>query len=325
MGIALDPVYVSLDMTSAFAPGKVILCGEHAVVYGQPALAVPVYQVKAEAVITEIPDGKNGQILILAPDIHLSQWMHEMAPENPLRKVIRLTLETIRIREFHAQQIEIRSSIPIASGMGSSAAISVAIIRALSAHFDSFLPPEKQSQIAYEIEKLYHGTPSGIDNTTIAFERPVYFVRGDEPIPFEIGTAFHLIIADSGTASSTSEVVAKVRERWLQDKAHYETLFEQIGFITNSAQRAIKAGQIHVLGSLLNRNQELLYAMGVSTPHLEQLIQAAREGGALGAKLSGAGMGGNIIALVTEETSEAVLDAVRRTGAVGTILTKVGK
>ncbi len=312
-------------MTSASAPGKVILCGEHAVVYGQPALALPVHQVKAEAILSEILDGESGHILIHAPDIQLFQWMHEIAPENPLRKAIQLTLEKIKVQDFTALKLEIQSSIPIASGMGSSAAISIAIIRALSQHFDSPLPPEMQSRIAFEIEKLYHGTPSGIDNTTIAFERPVYFIQGKDPIPFEIGTPLHLIIADSGIASSTSEAVTKVRERWLKDKVHYEALFDQMGFISYSAQRAIKAGQVHVLGSLLNQNQMLLESIGVSTPQLEKLIQISREYGALGAKLSGAGLGGNIIALVNEETSEAVRTAVLEAGAVGAILTKVGE
>jgi mevalonate kinase len=320
----LDPIYVSLDMTSASAPGKVILCGEHAVVYGQPALALPVHQVKANATLTPIEDEKKGRILVHAPDIQLSQWMHELAPDNPIRSVIQQTLDAIKIRDFPAQKLEIRSTIPIASGLGSSAAISIAIIRALGQHFEAPLPPELQSQIAFEIEKLYHGTPSGIDNTTIAFEKPVYFVKGNEPLPFEIGSPFHLIIANSGSTSPTSEAVAKVRERWLKDKVYYEALFDQIGFISHSARRAIKEGQIHVLGSLLNRNQELLEAIGVSSSQLENLIRVARDHGALGAKLSGAGLGGNIIALVNEETSDAILTALTESGATGAILTKVG-
>jgi mevalonate kinase len=311
-------------MTSASAPGKVILCGEHAVVYGQPALALPVHQVKAKATLTPMEDEKKGHILVHAPDIQLSQWMHEIAPDNPLRCVIQRTLEVIQVRDFDALKLEIRSTIPIASGLGSSAAISIAIIRALSQHFDAPLPPEEQSLIAFEIEKLYHGTPSGIDNTTIAFERPVYFIQGEEPVTFEIGAPFHLIIADSGIASSTSKAVAKVREMWKKDKVYYEALFDQMGFISHSAQRAIKAGQIHVLGSLMNRNQELLKAIGVSTPQLENLIQLARDRGALGAKLSGAGLGGNIIALVTGETSDAILSALNKGGAMSAILTRVG-
>jgi len=310
-------------MTSASAPGKIILCGEHAVVYGQPAIAIPVHQVHALATITEIQDEERNKIFIHAPEIQLSKWLHECATDNPIRKVVRLILETIQVRDHIALKLEIRSSIPIASGMGSSAATSIAIIRALSEHFSSPLPANQQSQIAFEIEKMHHGTPSGIDNTTIAYEHPVYFVHGEEPIPFEITSPLSFVIADSGIASPTSEAVSKVRESWLQDKTYYDSLFNQVGTISQAAYRSIKAGQIHVLGSLLNRNQELLQSIGVSTPLLEKLIQAARMAGALGAKLSGAGLGGNVIALVTRETSEAVLKALRKAGAVGTIQTKV--
>lgn len=310
-------------MTSASAPGKVILCGEHAVVFGQPALALPVHQVQAKATVTEISDEKRGKILIHAPDIRFTKWQHEMETDNPLLQVVQLTLETMDLHDQQALKLEIRSSIPIASGMGSSAAISIAIIRALSQHLGSLLPPEQQSQIAFEVEKIHHGTPSGIDNTVVAFEQPIYFVRGEDPIPFEIGASFYLVIADSGIASPTSEVVAKVRERWSKEKAYYEALFDQIGFISHSALRAIKAGQIHVLGSLLNHNQLLLDTLGVSSPELEQLIQAALESGALGAKLSGAGLGGNMIALTTREKSEAVLSGLRQAGVENPILSKV--
>jgi mevalonate kinase len=323
VGIALDSIYVHLDMTSASAPGKVILCGEHAVVYGRPALALPVHQVQAKATITDISDEKRGQILIHAPDIQFTKWLHEIETDNPLLRVVQLTLDTLQLQDQPALKLEVRSSIPIASGMGSSAAISIAIIRALSQHLGALLPPEQQSQIAFEIEKIHHGTPSGIDNTVVAFEQPVYFVHGEEPVPFEIGVSFYLVIADSGIASPTSEVVAKVRDRWLKEKAYYEALFDQIGFVSHSAHRAIKAGQIHVLGSLMNHNQVLLDTLGVNSPELEQLIQAARESGALGAKLSGAGLGGNMIALVTRETSDAVLSALRKAGTVSAILSKV--
>jgi mevalonate kinase len=311
-------------MTSATAPGKIILCGEHAVVYGRPALAIPVLQVNAKAALSKLPNEENNRILIHAPDIQFTHWMEEIDPDHPLRKVIQRTLEMIRVHTFPAQRLEIRSTIPIASGMGSSAAISIAIIRAISRHFNSPLPPEKQSQIAFEIEKRYHGTPSGIDNTTIAFEKPVYFVQGNQPLPFEIGARFYLIIANSGIMSSTSEAVGKVREGWLKDKVFYENLFDQIGIISESARHAIKAGQIDVLGSLLNQNQELLQAIGVSTPQLEKLVQTARKNGASGAKLSGAGLGGNVIALAIKETSEEVLVALQEAGATDTILTRVG-
>jgi mevalonate kinase len=308
-------------MTTAYAPGKVILFGEHAVVYGQPALAIPVREVQASATITEITDTERGRILLSAPDIHFQEWFHLVDPQNPLAKVIQLTLDTLEITNPPAIKIEINSTIPIASGMGSSAAISIVIIRGLGQHLESPLTPERQSQIAFEVEKLHHGTPSGVDNTVIAYEKPVFFKHGDEPKPFEVGAPLLLIVADSGSNSLTYDAVGQVREGWTKDQDSYDAIFDQIGSITRLARQAIKAGQNHVLGSLMNRNQEFLRALKVSSPKLEILIQVALENGALGAKLSGAGLGGNMIALVTDENSNNVLEAIKEAGASRTILT----
>jgi mevalonate kinase len=310
-------------MTSASAPGKVILCGEHAVVYGQPALAIPIHQVQAQATVTDISDKGIGQIFIQAPDIQLTKWLHEIAQDHPLAKVVQLTLEKIRAYDHPSLEINVQSSIPIASGMGSSAAVSIAIIRALATHLRSPLPAEEQSKIAFEVEKIHHGTPSGIDNTVVAYEKPVYFTQGENPTPFDIGASLHLIIADSGITSPTSKAVGEVRQGWLRNKAYYEVIFDQIGLIVVSARRAIKAGQIHVLGSLLNHNQALLEILGVSSPELNRLIKSAQEKGALGAKLSGAGLGGNMIALVTQDSSNAILKSLLEAGAVNTILSRV--
>jgi mevalonate kinase len=310
-------------MISARASGKIILFGEHAVVYGRPALAVPVQQVNATVRISPIQGQVEGQILIQAPQINLFNWLHDIDPEHPLAKAIHLTLRTADANEFEPIRMEISSSIPIASGLGSSAAVSVAVVRALSQYLGSPFPAEVQSQIAFEVEKLYHGTPSGIDNTVIAHERPVFFIAGEEPKPFSIGAPFFLVIADTGVSSPTSEAVAKVRAGWEKEKDYFEALFDQIGEISRLAKRTIKEGQIHVLGPLMNHNQVLLEALGVSSPELERLIHASREAGALGAKLSGAGLGGNMIALVEPHSSQEVNHALHAAGAAQTILTRV--
>jgi mevalonate kinase len=312
-------------MTTVYAPGKVILFGEHAVVYGQPALAIPVQEVHACARITEIEGAECNRVLISAPDIEFQEWLHDLDPEHALGKATQLTLERIGITNQPAVKIEITSTVPIASGMGSSAAISVVIIRAISQHFKSTLPPEVQSEIAFEVEKYHHGTPSGVDNTVIAFEKPVFFQHGENPKPFDIGAPQTLIIADSGTTSLTSKAVGQVREAWSKDQASYEAIFDQIGSITRLARKAINTGQSHVLGSLMNHNQDLLRALNVSSPQLENLIRVALENGALGAKLSGGGLGGNMIALVTEENAELAIDALQQAGASRTILTVLEK
>lgn len=312
-------------MISAHAPGKVILFGEHAVVYGRPALAVPVHQVNVTVRIYPIQGHVAGQILLQAPQIGYSDWLHSADSEHPLAKATYLTLQKISASAFDSIRMEISSTIPIASGLGSSAAVSIAIIRALSKHFAAPLAPEDQSRIAYEVEKLQHGSPSGVDNTVIAYEKPVFFTAGEEPKPFSIGAPFHLVIADTGISSATGEAVAKVRSNWQKEREYHEALFDQIGEIARLAQRAIRDGQIHVLGPLMNHNQVLLEALGVSSPELERLIDVCRKAGALGAKLSGGGLGGNIIALVEAHTSQEIVHALRTAGASLTILTKVGE
>jgi mevalonate kinase len=308
-------------MTTANAPGKIILFGEHAVVYGQPALAIPVSEVQASTTVTEIDTPESSRILLLAPDIQFQGWLHELNPDHPLVKACQLTLEALEVGDSPSIKIEINSTIPIASGMGSSAAISISIIRALCQHLETQLPPQVQSQIAFEVEKLHHGTPSGVDNTVIAFEQPVFFKHGEDPKPFEVGAPLTLLIADSGSRSLTSDAVGRVRDGWMKDTSSYEAIFDQIGAITRLARQAIKAGQLHVLGSLMNHNQELLRALQVSSPELEHLIQAALENTAIGAKLSGAGLGGNMIALVSHENAKATVDALYQAGATNIILT----
>jgi mevalonate kinase len=310
-------------MTSASALGKVILCGEHAVVYGRAALAFPVYQIQATTEVVEIQGAEKGTIHIHAPDIEYDTWLHEMDDKHPLTEAVRLTLDAIRVSDFTALEVEIHSSIPLAAGLGSSAAVSVSIIRALSQHLGHPLPPDNQSEIAFEVEKWHHGTPSGIDNTVVAFEQPIFFIRGEAAKPFMPGADIHLVIGNTGIESSTLEAVSKVREGWLEEKEYYEALFDQIDFISRLAYRAIKAGQIHVLGILMNHNQVILETLGVSSPELERLIRAARENGAIGAKLSGAGLGGNMIALVRPGRIDDVTDAMQDAGAVRTISTVV--
>jgi mevalonate kinase len=310
-------------MISSSAPGKIILFGEHAVVYGRPAIAIPVHEVRAKATISHLGDEQGGSILIEAPNINLSTWMADLEDDHPLRKCVELTLDTLDIVEISPFKLRITSSIPIASGMGSSAAISVAIIRALSEHYEKNLEVEVQSKLAFDIERIHHGTPSGIDNTVVTYGQPVFFRRGEDPQIIQPGESMHFLVADTGIQSQTAQVVGEVRERWIQNENYYEAIFDQISELSGLAKRAIASGQISVIGPLMNQNQVLLVALGVSSPEIEQLVKHAQEAGALGAKLSGAGQGGNIIALVEPEQKEIVSDALLQGGAEKIISTSI--
>ncbi|RME53118.1 MAG: mevalonate kinase, partial [Caldilineae bacterium] len=160
--------------------------------------------------------------------------------------------------------------------------------------------------------------------TVIAYEQPVWFIKGQPPETFTVTQPFTLLIADSGVASPTRETVAAVRRAWQKEPERYERLFDAMGEIARAARRAIERGDPAALGPLMQENQRLLRAIGVSTPRLEQLIAGALEASAAGAKLSGGGGGGNIIALVEPATTEEVRAALEKAGAARVLTTVVG-
>lgn len=307
-------------MTRTSAAGKIILFGEHAVVYGRPALAVPVTQVHADV---EVSDGNRPGIRIDAPDINVYAELNTLPSDHPIAAVIHNFLFLWRVSPFPNLEIKITSTIPVASGLGSGAAVTVALVRALAAHLEHAMTDEEVNTFAYEIEKLHHGTPSGIDNTVITYAKPVYFIKGQSMETFAVGQPFVIIIGDTGLAAPTKESVADVRQLWMQDKTRWEAVFDKIGEISLNARRAIEAGKNEWLGGLMNENHALLQKLTVSSPELDRLVQTARDAGAHGAKLSGGGRGGNMIALVEADVADSVSSALKEAGARRTIITKV--
>jgi len=306
-------------MSVGSAPGKVILFGEHAVVYGRPAIAVPVHNRRATVHVKAAPAGRG--IILQAEDLGRRYPLSSAPPDDALALIVRLTLDVLHVLPQQDLIVAVRSTIPIASGLGSGAAVSAAVVRALATHFDAQLTPQQISELVYQTETLHHGTPSGIDNTVVAFEQPIYFIKRQAPERFRIGHPLHLLIADTGVPNPTKAAVSDVRRLWEKDSTRYEALFDAIAQVTHHARRAIEEGDIATLGQLMDRNQQLLREIGVSSPELERLIQAAKAAGVLGAKLSGAGRGGNMIALVTPATAERISAAVRQAGARDTIVT----
>lgn len=306
---------------SASAPGKIILFGEHAVVYGQPALAVPVHQVHARAFVRAQPGGDG--VKVLAPDIALNSSLANLPFDDAVGRTIHLTLEALGITTPPPCNMMINSTIPLAAGMGSGAAVSVAIVRALSGFMGHPLPDETVNQIAFEVEKLHHGTPSGIDNTVVTYAKPVYFIKGQVPKIIQIRAPFTLVIADTGIATPTSQTVGDVRKSYEAEPDLFQSYFETCGMIAKNAARSIQQARVSSLGPLMNDNHELLVKMGVSCPELERLVNAARQAGALGSKLSGGGRGGNMIALVDPGRAAAVESALQNAGAVHTIISTV--
>ncbi len=308
---------------SATAPGKVILFGEHAVVYGQPAIAVPVTEVAAKAIITPDPSAPSGRIYITAPQINLDANFTDLPAADPLSAAVRSTLDALKITKPPAFKLRITSTIPVAGGLGSGAAVSVAIIRAVSAFLGHPLPDDQVSALAFDVEKLHHGTPSGIDNTVVTFNKAVYYIKDNLIEMISIVKPFTLVIADTGISAPTKETVADVRRAREGDPESYNNIFETVGNLVIAARKSIEHGNNEALGPLMNTNHQLLQQLNVSSPDLDKLILAAREAGALGAKLSGGGRGGNMIALAAEGRAADIKAALEVTGAKSAFITTV--
>jgi mevalonate kinase len=299
----------------ASSPAKVILFGEHAVVYGQPAIAVPVSALRAYA---EVEASDHFQIV--ARDLADKQIAFNI--DDPLAQVARLTLERIG-KPIPAVTIAVKSDIPIASGLGSGAAISTAIVRAITDYYDLSLPHEAINEIVYEVEKIHHGTPSGIDNTVIVYEQAVYFVRGKTLETIRNAKSFTLLVADTGQSALTKIAVGDLRKLYEAEPDRIQPLIDSVGNLVNAARVAMSEGDIPQLGKLMLENHSLLQALTVSSPELDKLVDAAMQAGAIGAKLSGGGRGGNMIVLVDDASKAKITEALKVAGAVRVFETTV--
>jgi len=313
-------------MVRADAPGKIILFGEHAVVYGQPAIAAPLHAVRATAVAE--PALPVSGLTVHAPDIDRTLRLEALdgGPDEPLHNALVFPIQ-VALRYLGLPipdlRMTVRSTIPIASGLGSGAALATALVRALCAALGHSLTNDELNPLIFRVEQRHHGTPSGIDNTVIVYEQPVYFVSGTGPQPFTIARPFTLLVADTGHGSFTHETVGDVRRLHEAAPAQVAAIFAEIGGIARQARALIEAGEFTPLGPLMDSNHDLLRQLTVSSDTLDRLCAAARAAGAWGAKLSGGGRGGNIIALVDDERAGPVAEALRAAGAVNVIQTVV--
>ena len=310
-------------MIEASAPGKVILFGEHAVVYGMPAIAASLGGLRATATISLLPGDTQQNILIEAPDIGYSEWLHEATPNDPLPLIVQKFLKSVGIETFDPLHIVVESSIPSSAGLGSGAAVSTALIRALVRYFDEPMSTSEISDLIYEAEKIHHGTPSGIDNTVVAHERVLFFIRDHEPEFLDLNSPLWIVLGDTGERTPTVSAVSQVRRSWKEDSTNFEDIFQKIGAISRRARKAIIEGENEDLGSLMNENQTQLEELGVSSSRLEKLNDAARHANASGAKLSGGGLGGFMIALTDEDNVEPVRLSLIDAGATATFVSTI--
>ena len=312
-----------MSAISGSAPGKVILCGEHAVVYGQPAIALPVFDIQTRCVVLARPGDPKGTVLINDHAIDLKSDLASLSPDHPIRKTITLVLAALSMEHMPACEIQIYSSIPIGGGLGSSASVPVALCRAVSAFTGHPLDDDAVNEIAFEIERLHHKTPSGIDNSVITYGRPVFFTKNHPLEWLEVPTELLFLIANSGIKGSTAKAVLQIKENWLTDPVRYESIFSDIGAISIAMRESLRSGNHSEIGKLMVANHHLLQKLNVSTDKLDTLIETANQAGAYGAKMSGGGLGGNIIAFIPQDKEETITQELITVGAKNVIVTRL--
>ncbi len=307
------------DEEMATAYGKVILLGEHSVVYGTHAIAAPI----PLAIQAKIHPGENG-VHLLIPRWGVEEKLRKGAEHKySIYKSLDLILNRLELQD-RDMKIEIFPHIPRAAGLGGSASLAVAIIRALSQHYELNLSNETISQLAYESEVIAHGTASGIDNTLATYGKFTLFRKGNPPFMEELKAPkpIPIVIGLTGVESLTAKMVANVRQSWEKNKSLFEHIFSEIDDLVMKSVEAIKENDLDKLGDYMNINQGLLNALQVSSPEIEQIVSIARKNGAIGAKLTGAGGGGAVIALCPQNI-ETVAGAIKKAG-YNAMVTQVG-
>ncbi len=304
----------------ASAPGKVILFGEHSVVYRGPAVVLAVDR-RAGVIAEEEPDEK---IFIDAVDLGVSGYFigDTYYPiKGKARRGFRLAaLNVVAKRTMDHIGVEsglrltIKSEIPVAVGLGSSAAVSVATVAAVGELLGGSLSSEEICSLAYEGERVVHGTPSGVDNNISTYAGILRYEKDQGFKRFRVDSPPLFVIGNTRRKRSTRRLVEGVGALRERNTEVVDGIIDVLGRLSQKGLNALLEKEMIRLGDLMNINQGLLSSLGVSTSHLDQMIHASRNAGALGAKLTGAGGGGCIIALAKPSNLDKVARAIREEG-----------
>ncbi len=302
---------------SARAPGKLILAGEHFVVLGSPAvsMAINLYAFATAQATAEAELKVEANILLAT----LGDAERKSRPDTkellePFRLAARESLDSLG-RKRKGVSVEIECQIPIGAGLGSSAATAVAIIAATSRAYGATMDKSRICQIAFGPESYLHGSPSGVDHATSTYGGLIQFSKPDKVTKVRVKRMPSLLVCDTNVHRSTKGLVRSVVKGAKADSEAYRSRVGEVSEISKAVLRALRRSDDVELGELMNRNHELLVEIGVSHPMLDKLVMAARKAGALGAKMTGAGGGGCMIALCEDE---------QMTSRIGSALRKLG-
>jgi len=292
--------------------GKAIVFNEHFVVYGVPAVvsAIGKYTLAKVEPINQsgwkLNDNRKA-----TPNYKEDKLEQQKDSINRILKKMNIDLSKKGL------EITFEGNLYCASGIGASAASCVSLARALADHYDMSLSDEEINEIGYEGEKGYHGTPSGIDNTASTFGGLIWFERGETNVmdKIDIQNPVEVVIGNTGKVANTTAAVAGVRERKEKNSEKYQEIFNRAENIAYLAKDALADEDYKELGKLMNENHKLLQQIEVSSKELDFLVKLARDQGALGAKLTGGGLGGNIIALTPgRDLQDDVSNAIEKEG-----------
>jgi mevalonate kinase len=297
-------------VAKASAPGKLILFGEHFVVYGLPAIATAI----EARTVAEVKRAGKFSLQDNRPETPGYRNEKRDQQSDSIQRILRV----MRL-EGEKASIELGGNLIAASGVGASGASCAAIAAALNEEFTLGKGIDEINDVAYEGEKGYHGVPSGIDNCCSSYGGFILF-RKDLKTGKGIVRQLHskavlsIIIGNTGITSNTTKVVEDVKREKQRDPDRFRKMLDDYSMIVEEAETALAKGELKKIGLLMNRNHLLLEEMDVSCPELEELVDIASRSGALGAKLTGTGRGGLMIALVTDETKGRVASAIEKAG-----------
>lgn len=291
--------------------GKCILFNEHFVVYGIPSIVSAIGDVTtAKAERTE-----SGGVQLIDDRPATPGYKEEKLEQQ--KDSLKRILDSMSISSEENIRITLGGNLLAASGVGASAASCTAIARALNALFGKGLSDERINEIAYEGEKGYHGTPSGVDNTASTFGGLLWFERGEKNIfePIKMKQPVEIVMGNTGKVADTKAAVAGVRERKEKFPEKYGKIFAQARELVYSARSALENNNISEIGKLMNSNHGLLQQIEVSNDDLDFLVETARIAGAAGAKMTGGGLGGYMVALTPGKAlQEKVAEAIEKKG-----------
>jgi mevalonate kinase len=295
--------------------GKTILFGEHFVVYGLPSIASALGAVTIADV--KVVKGKGWTVNDQRPATpgYKEQKYHDaMQSITNIINHLKVDVENQRL------EISFSGDLIAASGVGASAAQCTSLARALSETFNLNLDNEKINEAAYEGEKAYHGTPSGIDNTASTYGGLIWFVKnmgaGKNTMDLlQSPRKMHIILANTGITASTTEVVADVRRLKEENSEKIEKIFNEYKKLAEDARKALLKGDIAKIGNLMNQNHKMLQQITVSAEINDELVKLALKNGAVGAKLTGTGRGGLVISLAeNQRIQEKIANATEKKG-----------